>query len=364
VGLLVLCWAGRAGAQEALLALAAGQTRDAAGTARRGLTLSPALLWSGRRGSAQVAGHGSVLQDESLLGGADAALQAELLRGGPLATVIEAGGEILAGAAVRSASARLAPRLRLATRRWGVEAGPYLAGGATAVSSGPAVHDLFGRAVPAEGARWVGRSASGLGAAGWTTAGPLALRGEWRTLRAGSAGWEEWSASVGADLGRAGSVAVEAGTRSGAAAGPWWSAGAELPLGTGVAITAVAGRAAADPLTGRSGAAFGSVGLSLRAGHSPAHRIAPTPAPVRGAWTLRARARPGARVEVAGDWNGWRPQPLAETSPGEFRITLPLGPGLYRFLLRVDGAWRTPRGYATEPDEFGGRRALVRVETQ
>ncbi len=58
-----------------------------------------------------------------------------------------------------------------------------------------------------------------------------------------------------------------------------------------------------------------------------------------GAVTLRLRTVPGSAVSLAGDFNHWDPywDPLQESSPGLFAITLRLPPGRHYYVFIVDG---------------------------
>jgi len=71
----------------------------------------------------------------------------------------------------------------------------------------------------------------------------------------------------------------------------------------------------------------------------------------------------GARtVELAGDFNEWKPVQLTETTAGVWEVTLPLSPGTYRMSVRVDGdVWTAPEGVPSVDDEFNGRVGIVVV---
>ena len=78
--------------------------------------------------------------------------------------------------------------------------------------------------------------------------------------------------------------------------------------------------------------------------------------------TFRAQARPGARVAVAGDWNGWQPAPLAPAGGDRFEGTFELPPGRHAWALVIDGAVVTPpQAPGFVDDGFGGRNAIVDV---
>ena len=78
--------------------------------------------------------------------------------------------------------------------------------------------------------------------------------------------------------------------------------------------------------------------------------------------TFRARARPGARVAVVGDWNGWQPLPLSPAGADRWQGTYTLPPGRHAWALRIDGAVVTPpEAPGFVDDGFGGRNAVVDV---
>lgn len=79
--------------------------------------------------------------------------------------------------------------------------------------------------------------------------------------------------------------------------------------------------------------------------------------------TFRARAHPGARVGVVGDWNGWEPEPLLAVGGDRYEATYTLPPGRHAWALAVDGAVVTPpEAVAFVEDGFGGKNALVEVQ--
>jgi hypothetical protein len=89
----------------------------------------------------------------------------------------------------------------------------------------------------------------------------------------------------------------------------------------------------------------------------------PSPEPEGRAVTFRHRAPPGRRVELVGDWNGWQPQPLVESSAGMYEGTYIVAPGRHEYSFRVDGGPSEPAdATAWVPDGFGGRSAVLTVE--
>lgn len=81
-------------------------------------------------------------------------------------------------------------------------------------------------------------------------------------------------------------------------------------------------------------------------------------APVR--FVLRAET--ASRVEVAGDFNGWVPEPLVRRPDGFFEVVVPLQPGRYEYAFRVDGRWGPdPAARRYVDDGFGGRNSVLEL---
>ncbi len=123
-------------------------------------------------------------------------------------------------------------------------------------------------------------------------------------------------------------------------------------------------------ITGVPGGRYLSLGLALHIGAPPSEvpndiRLpAPddVPAPARGYTRLSIRAGEASRVEVAGDWSGWKPTITTRASNGVWYADLKIAPGRYRYAFRVDGsAWRVPDGAAAVDDGFGGKSAWLTV---
>ncbi len=69
-------------------------------------------------------------------------------------------------------------------------------------------------------------------------------------------------------------------------------------------------------------------------------------------------------VTIAGDFNGWDPQglPLRRAGDGLWTLTIPLKPGRYQYMYRVDGRWVTdPLASEFSPDGFGAENAVMDV---
>jgi hypothetical protein len=75
---------------------------------------------------------------------------------------------------------------------------------------------------------------------------------------------------------------------------------------------------------------------------------------------------PAARaVQLAGDFNGWRPEatPLRRAADGVWVADLPLAAGRrYQYMFVVDGEWITdPAAPIRVDDGFGGRNAVLEI---
>ncbi|HSB54933.1 MAG TPA: glycogen-binding domain-containing protein [Gemmatimonadales bacterium] len=123
-----------------------------------------------------------------------------------------------------------------------------------------------------------------------------------------------------------------------------------------------------DPYQGLIGAKYLSAGVRL---HS-ARRIPPVTTVVRDSPMVPLRQgdsvlvhfrMPGARtLALAGDWDGWTQHPLTDQGNSTWTGTLRLAPGLYHFVLLVDGTdWVVPAGVTRVPDGMGGFAALLTV---
>lgn len=71
-----------------------------------------------------------------------------------------------------------------------------------------------------------------------------------------------------------------------------------------------------------------------------------------------------AQVQVAGDFNDWRPASGEMEPAGQvWKRTLKLAPGRYRYRYVIDGQWcRDPQNAAFEPSPFGGDDSLLVLE--
>lgn len=70
------------------------------------------------------------------------------------------------------------------------------------------------------------------------------------------------------------------------------------------------------------------------------------------------------QVQVAGDFNDWKPsEGRMEPAGGVWRTVLKVPPGRYRYRYVIDGQWcRDPRNPAVEPSPLGGDDSLLVVD--
>lgn len=145
----------------------------------------------------------------------------------------------------------------------------------------------------------------------------------------------------------------------------WGGASAAIWLRDNAAFIVSGGRYSADVLQGLPGGDFLSIGFRLAGRRDrPVPRRVTAPI-VYTAETVRERGialsvRDAERVEIAGDFNGWTPEPLEQDSSGRWVLPTRLEPGVYRFNLRVDGErWIVPEGVPDVEDGFGDRVGLL-----
>ena len=187
--------------------------------------------------------------------------------------------------------------------------------------------------------------------------------------------WSDLEARVDWSLGRFAMTAILAGRgrTDSAASRVWGRMSATLALNSRVALVAAGG--SLPPVFGQHTAAnarYATLGIRLS---RSMRRHDPLPVPVRSTATAfrieqlaaseyRVVVRaPGARtVELSGDFNGWSPISLRETSASMWEAMVPLSPGTYHVSLRVNAdRWIAPPGVPSVEDEFNGRVGVVIV---
>jgi hypothetical protein len=348
---LLMCGAGSSAlnAQRVELQVLGGQVSDESGAVGRGLTLAPAVAWAGKGRWLRLEGRGTALEGGGRLMGAGAGFYLGHL-GGPIELGASgSAGLLTAGEGFRSVTGELSPGLRVNAGAASVGAG--IAVRAASLSSAAP----WRRAIPFGGASASTVAAQSIWAEARTGADALSIGVIGRVSRADGRSWREANAGASLHLGKV-SLSGFVGARLGDAEGRWGGAAASVRVAPGVELLAQLAQHASDPLTGQPGGRTAAVGVSLSRGS-----LSASTSTASRTVRLALRAAPGARVELLGDWNDWRPEPVTDQGGGVFAGEVRLPPGVYHFVFRVNGQLRVPEGYETAPDDFGGRSAVVRV---
>jgi hypothetical protein len=153
-----------------------------------------------------------------------------------------------------------------------------------------------------------------------------------------------------------------------------WNVSAMRSLGPQLGLLMAAGRAGSDPVTALPGSRYLVAGLrlTLGAGSSlprvelpsagPTARFRIGPSHLTGR-EIRLNAPGAQRVDLAGDFTDWRPVALEPAAGGDWRVVLPIAPGLHRLAIRVDGGdWQAPPDTRAVTSEFGTRIGEVVIE--
>lgn len=150
----------------------------------------------------------------------------------------------------------------------------------------------------------------------------------------------------------------------------WLGASAAMWVSSKAAVVVSGGRYSSDVLQGLPGGDFISIGIRFTPRRSrPIPPMAVSPivytAESARAGGITLNVPDADRVEIAGDWNGWQLEPLERAGSGEWRVPASLGPGVYRFNLRVDGErWIVPEGVPEIEDGYGDRVGLLIISEQ
>jgi hypothetical protein len=104
-----------------------------------------------------------------------------------------------------------------------------------------------------------------------------------------------------------------------------------------------------------------AMGLQVEA--APARATPATPPALREPilFTFRVEAPDAARVQLAGEFNGWTPEGSEMEVVGSvWQKTLKLAPGRYRYRYVIDGEWqRDPQNAVVEPSPYGGQDSVL-----
>jgi AMP-activated protein kinase-like protein len=143
-----------------------------------------------------------------------------------------------------------------------------------------------------------------------------------------------------------------------------WSLGAALRLHERLTLSASASRESLDPLYRNPAQESWSASLSYALTHNR------TPAPpvpavyANGRATIRLPASPQqTRLSIAGDFNGWKPQPM-QRAGNDWTFTAAIAPGVYNYaFVNERGEWFVPDQHPGRKDDgMGGHVAVLVVQ--
>jgi hypothetical protein len=358
-----------AAAQSALtqFSVTGGAATDARGLRSNAVTASPAVvLWPLAPVSVALSASGSRFAGNDWQAGADASISARTAERWHGAFTLNAAGS-LARTSYRTTFSvgEATPALEVRFGPLTAFGGARIATGRTVVRGAPAIPSPQAPVVltsvtrtsrgPVFGAQWQVRSGEA----------PLLLAVREERARVAGTQVVDRTASASFAFGRL-LLGASAGRRASSAETMTFSSGsASLSLTPVLSLQGSAGRYPSSFLTGASSGRYVSVGLVLRSGGPRPMRL-PRPTGVPGvrdnATRLSIRAPEATRVELAGDWNDWKPGPARRAANGVWYADVALAPGEYRYAFRVDGgAWRVPEGAVISDDGFGGKSAYVTV---
>jgi hypothetical protein len=145
------------------------------------------------------------------------------------------------------------------------------------------------------------------------------------------------------------------------------------------------GRYPSDPARGSIAGRYASVSMRFGSRGSATERgfpreiIPPRPVPtsfarpvvtaldtrlaLNGWRTFRIQAAGARHVEMMGDFTEWQPVALGRAGEDIWEVTLPVGVGVHKFNVRVDGGeWTVPLGHASQSDDFGGIAGILVIQ--
>ena len=142
-----------------------------------------------------------------------------------------------------------------------------------------------------------------------------------------------------------------------------WRLAADVTLTPNLWVWAGVRQEAPDPLYWNPARRTWSIGLTTRVRHSPTP-LAQMPRLTAGQVLVRLRAAdgPAGAIAIAGDFNGWTPQPMTREGDA-WVVRLPLAPGVYNYAFRsAAGEWFVPSSTpGRRADGMGGHVAVLVV---
>jgi hypothetical protein len=123
----------------------------------------------------------------------------------------------------------------------------------------------------------------------------------------------------------------------------------------------------ADPIQGLPSSRYGTLGIRVFGREWRPSAVSPVGgrgvvAADRQGVVLEFELPAAETAEIAGDWNGWVPQPMERLGNGRWRAVVPLERGVYHFNVRLDTVrWVVPAGVTALDDGFGGKQGVLVV---
>jgi len=82
--------------------------------------------------------------------------------------------------------------------------------------------------------------------------------------------------------------------------------------------------------------------------------------------TTRLAVKPAGEarsVQLAGDFQSWKPAPMRKTKDGSFEAKMPLPAGTYQYKFIIDGQWSAdPDNSVAVPNEHGTLNSVAVVQ--
>lgn len=152
--------------------------------------------------------------------------------------------------------------------------------------------------------------------------------------------------------------------------GSWGAGDATLWLSSHASLVFAVGSTLPDVVRGTPKSTYASAALRIAmrpharldlGDRSPAGARARLSRGANGAQRVEIVAPRASRVELRGDFTDWEPVLLEQTGD-VFRLAAPLGPGLHRLAIRIDGGeWAAPSNLPRVSDGLGGTVGLLTV---
>ena len=352
-------------AAAAELVLGGGTATDVRGVSSSAMTVAPSLALRSRNAALRLGLSGTSFAGGGWAAGGGAAVDLRVPTGGPLALTL--GGTATATAtsyraAYSTLSATPALELRLApvSLFGGMRAAVGRSSFAVVPAPGPFAQPTRGSIVrssagPVFGGRLLLAS---------SPRGAVVLRYQEERARVDSVGTTDRTATLSVIQGSVSLTGILGARSAPAGTSTFGGVRATVGLSRILAIQLGAERYPGDRLTGTLGGRSVTAALVLRtpSGPRPLPRPSGVVAPADGLTRLAISAPDAAVVDVAGDWNGWRPVAAHRGANGVWYADLMIPAGTFRYAFRIDRReWRVPEGAAATPDGFGGTSAWLTV---